>query len=52
MFNLKMILTGRANKSRQVVQLSHSVVENLRKMEEEKEKEKDNRGDVLDSKES
>lgn len=47
-----MILTRRANKSRQVVQLSHRVVVDLRKMEEEKEKEKDNRGDALDSKES
>lgn len=51
-FNLKMILTRRANKSREVVQLSHKVVVNLRKMEEEKEKEKDNRGDALDSEES
>lgn len=47
-----MILTRRANKSREVVQLSHKVVVNLRKMEEEKEKEKDNRGDALDSEES
>lgn len=48
-----MILTRRANKSRQVVQLSHRVVVgSLRKMKEEKEKEKDNGGDVLDSKES
>lgn len=35
------------------MQLSHRVVVgSLRKMEEEKEKEKDNGGDVLDSKES